>query len=218
MMLTNPCFRYYALKILKSPEKEALMFASITKKALSVTVVGAVAAMLVTGCSPTPEPEMETASATDDYVQICQDKDTDQRVEDEKCDDGQNAARYQPAYYPYASMIPAIGTALVVGHLLSPPRRSTVYRGAVPKTGGYAPNARPNSGFLKVPDDFVGGPPPIPKAPTSVPTKAASTPPSSKAAPPQSAKTDTGAKTESKTAPKSTKKTAPKTRTRSGKR
>lgn len=217
-MLTNRSFGYYALKMLKSPEKEAFMFASVTKKVLSVTVVSAIAAMLVTGCSPASEPEMESASSTEDYVQICQDKGTDQRVEDEKCDDEQNADRYQPAYYPYASMIPAIGTALVVGHLLSPPRRSTVYRGAVPKTGGYAPNVRPNSGFLKVPDSFVGGPPPIPKAPTSVPEKAASTPPSRSATPPQITNNDTGKKTEVKTAPKSSTKTTPKTRTRSGKR
>lgn len=194
------------------------MLASVPKKALSFTVVGAIAAMLITGCSPNPEPEMEATSASDDYVQICQDKETDQRVEDEKCDDGQSAARYQPSYYHYDSMIPAIGTALLVGHLLSPPRNSTVYRGAVPKTGGYAPNVRPNSGFLKVPDSFVGGPPPIPKAPTSVPTKSEATPPSRKATSPQSTNSDTGKKTEVKKAPKSSTKTAPKTRTRSGKR
>jgi hypothetical protein len=198
------------------------MFASVPKKALSLTVTGAIAAMLVTGCSPNPEPEWNNAAATDDYIQICQDLESDQRVEDEKCDDAGSATRYQPSYYHYDSMIPAIGAALLVGHLLSPPRNSTVYRGAVPKTGGYAPSVRPNSGFLKVPDSFVGGPPPIPKAPTSVPVKAAATPPSSKVAPPQDTRSSTESKTDTKSSTNSGKssgtKSGTKSRMRSGKR
>lgn len=152
------------------------MTTSLAKKALSLALASAVAAVFVTGCSAN-QPSASQVSSTDDYVQVCQDKDTNQRVDDDKCDNGGTTNRYQPAYYHYNSMIPSIGTALLMGYILSPPARSMVYRGAVPTSGGYAPQTRPNSGFLKVPDDFVGGPPPVPKAPVSVPTKAAAVPP-----------------------------------------
>jgi hypothetical protein len=160
------------------------MIFSAPKKVLSLGVAGAVAAMLLTGCGASnTAPSAEAVSSDDEYVQICYDKETEERVDDDHCDGDLTNSHYAPSYYHYDSMIPAIGTALLVGHLLSPPAKSKVYRGAVPRTGGYAPTVRPNSGFLQVPADFKGGVPPIPKAPTSVPAKAASTPPAKPAAP-----------------------------------
>lgn len=169
------------------------MIFTTPKKMLSLGVAGAVAAMMLTGCS-TQEPSSAPAAnapvvdTDDEYVQVCYDKEDEERVEDEKCDGDYDTTRYAPSYYHYDSMIPAIGTALLVGHLLSPPAKSKVYRGVVPRTGGYAPTVRPNSGFLQVPADFKGGPPPIPKAPTSVPKTAAKVPPAKPVVPAQPAK------------------------------
>lgn len=157
------------------------MFVSSLKKALSLGVVGAIATMLISGCSTAPQGNgFDGGSSSDDYVQVCQDKTTNQRVDDSRCDGGYDEMHYSPSYYHYNSMIPSIGTGMLIGYLLSPPRNSMVYRGAVPSTGGYAPAVRPNSGFLKVPDSFVGGPPPIPTPPVSVPAKAATVPPPAK--------------------------------------
>ena len=160
------------------------MIFSTPKKVLSLGIAGAVAAMMLTGCgeqttvSSAPAPAVE-----EEYVQVCYDKETQERVDDDHCDGDLTNSQYAPSYYPYNSLIPAIGTALIVGHLLSPPAKSKVYRGAVPRTGGYAPSVRPNSGFLQVPADFKGGPPPVPKAPTSVPKTAAKVPPAAPAQP-----------------------------------
>jgi len=152
------------------------MSVSALKRTLSLGVIAVVAAMVTTGCSSTPT-GVQNASSPDEYVQVCQDRNTNQRVDDSRCDGNLTNSYYAPAYYHYNSMIPSIGTVLMMGYLMSPPRSSVVYRGVVPSTGGYAPTVRPNSGFLKVPDNFVGGPPPIPPAPVSVPAKAATVPP-----------------------------------------
>lgn len=161
------------------------MIFSAPKRVLSLGIAGAVAAMLLTGCGTTTHTDTSSVAGApdDDYVQICYDKETGERVDDDLCDGDLSNSNYAPSYYHYDSMIPAIGAALLAGHLMSPPAKSKVYRGAVPRTGGYAPSVRPNSGFLQVPADFKGGVPPIPKAPASVPAKAASTPPAKPAAP-----------------------------------
>ena len=166
------------------------------KAALSVGVISVVTALLVTGCGATPPPsagqpavqespsvQVSTDANGADYVQVCEDTETQQRVEDEHCEGDLTNTHYRPSYYGYDSMIPAIGTAMLVGFLLSPPARSTVYRGAAPRTGGYAPKTRPNSGFLKVPDDFVGGPPVVPPAPSSAPNRVPQNAPSGQTVP-----------------------------------
>lgn len=170
---------------------------SAHKAGITISAISVATALLVSGCgatqSPSSQPGISQASNTDDYVQVCQDKDTQQRVEDNKCDGNLTGTHYQPSYYHYSSMIPAIGAGMLAGYLLSAPARSNVYRGAAPTTGGYAPVTRPNSGFLKVPDDFVAGAPVVPPAPSTAPRVPSTTPDvatKATAAPPQKKSTD----------------------------
>lgn len=192
------------------------MSVRLSFKATSLVVAGAVATTLLVGCSPAPtqtQPQTQSVSADEEFVQVCQDEDTQLRVEDELCEGDLTNSHYYPSYYPYSSMIPAIGAGMIAGYLMSPPKKSTVYRGAVPRTGGYAPVTRPNSGFLKVPADFVGGVPPVAPAPTSVPAQAATTPAPRVSSPAQQASPNTAPTT----APRATTAPAPVTGTQATK-
>lgn len=100
---------------------------SVTHVTTAIAVTAGLAAAL-TGCSST-DPDSAEANGTDtktDYVQVCQDKNTGQRTEDEKCEDGEhdhtNHAGASPFLWYYLGMmnhsnsyVPAVGSRLSGG-------------------------------------------------------------------------------------------------------
>ncbi len=102
---------------------------------LSIGVTALLASALLTGCSP----EGEVIDA--DYAQVCQDRTTEERVEDSKCsEEGRSSGVYGWYFFAMGARsaainrsIPAVGTRLNGGVTTVPAGAST--RSGLPATG-----------------------------------------------------------------------------------
>lgn len=144
------------------------------RASLAIGLTGLLSIGSLVGCA---SPDTQNVSASEQYSQVCQDKETNIRVEDSKCNDGDSRSSW--SYLPASTyIIPAVGM-LLVGASLNAPRS---YRKSIPSSGyDYKNNKNPvfdNSKFLPVPGDF--DPSTKPTAPDSdsnsttkpIPTKA----------------------------------------------
>ena len=172
--------------------------------AVALGLVGLISASALVACGSS-----DGVQQASDYTEICQDRDTGERVDDSHCNDHDHYP-HSSWYYlpPSVYFIPSVGTR-IGGGSYDRPASSYPLRRNVPSSGYSVP--RPsfdNSKMKPVPGDFQ--PPTAPAtAPASVPTQQATAP--TKA--PAPAVTQKAAPAPSKAAPvkvPDTTKTAPK--------
>ena len=71
------------------------------------------------------------------YGAVCADRETQQRVEDEQCDDdGVRSGRHGWYFFPVGVLAPPIGGRVGRGSFSAPPRNAPAYRGGIPAGGG----------------------------------------------------------------------------------
>lgn len=99
-------------------------------KSLALGVSGLLASAMITGCTPSGE------VIDADYAQVCQDKKTEIRVEDNHCsEEGRSGGYY--GWYFYQSgggTVPSVGTKLSGGSTTAPSSGSV--KSGVPSKGG----------------------------------------------------------------------------------
>src|SRR6478609_1607022 len=88
------------------------------KKLVIAAATAALALGALVGCSSQPSSDgmQQTANEVDEYIAVCMDKDTQNRVADENCKDEQTASHYSPYFYSYGSTIPGLGYPMLGGY------------------------------------------------------------------------------------------------------
>lgn len=87
----------------------------------SLTLVAGLA-LVATGCSaptqPQAQPVIEQTSEVEEYVGVCINPETQNRVDDDYCEDGDDDydAAFVPYFFPYGYMIPGVGSHVSGGH------------------------------------------------------------------------------------------------------
>jgi hypothetical protein len=108
---------------ISSPARRRMRSTSIS---LGIT---AVMASTLTGCS-----------SSADYAAVCVDPDTQERVDDDQCDDDSDYNGTGSGFFWYylgaSSRIPAVGSTTSGGTFSSSGLSGTVQRGGLPSTGG----------------------------------------------------------------------------------
>lgn len=103
------------------------------KKNLVPFFLAASVLIAASGCAA-QQPQVQQVSDVEEYVGVCIDPETQNRVDDEYCDetnDGYNPF-FMPYFYPYGYMIPGIGLPVYGGHS----SHSGPYRMGFDKKGG----------------------------------------------------------------------------------
>ena len=67
---------------------------------------------------------------------VCADRETQERVEDEQCDDERRGGRHGWYFIPVGGVARPVGTRVGGGTFTAPPASQPVYRGGVPRGGG----------------------------------------------------------------------------------
>lgn len=77
----------------------------------SLTLVAGLA-LVATGCSAPAQPSIEQASEVEEYVAVCIHPETENRVDDDYCEEGDDDydAAFMPYFYPYGYMIHGVGS------------------------------------------------------------------------------------------------------------
>jgi uncharacterized protein YgiB involved in biofilm formation len=115
-------------------------------RSLSLGVAGLLASAMMTGCAPSGE------VIDADYAQVCQDKKTETRVEDNHCsEEGRSGGYYGWYFYQSgANSIPAVGTKLTGGSATVPAAgksvKSAPSKGGTVSRGGFGTSAKGSSG------------------------------------------------------------------------
>jgi hypothetical protein len=100
------------------------------RRSVSVTLgVTAVLAATLSGCSASQEEEY-------DYGAVCVDQQTQQRVDDDGCDDDGRDGHYGWYYIPTGSRAQPVGQRVSGGSFDPPPSDAATFRGGVPSEGG----------------------------------------------------------------------------------
>ncbi|UDL16608.1 hypothetical protein SEA_ATUIN_214 [Arthrobacter phage Atuin] len=115
---------------------------------ISLGVAGILASALLTGCTP------DGTVIDADYAQMCQDKTTEQRVEDTNCSDqGRAGGHYGWYFYNMqgnSHTLPAVGSKLSGGSTSIPAGKSykagVTSKGGTISRGGFGTSAKGSSG------------------------------------------------------------------------
>jgi hypothetical protein len=143
------------------------------KKLILAIVTAALALGALTGCSPSQSSDNSQSSANevDEYIGVCMDTTTQNRVDDNNCNQNVASTQYSPYFYPYGSMIPGLGYHVMGGY-------STVYAPyymGFGTTGGSSTNYQARTP-LAYPKGYVAPPNVVykPATPSMTPPKTAS--------------------------------------------
>lgn len=168
------------------------------KNLVIATATAALALGALVGCSSQPSSESmtQTANEVDEYIAVCMDKDTQNRVDDENCKDEQTSPRYSPYFYSYGSMIPGIGYPMLGGY----PTVYAPYYMGFSTTGGSSTNYQAKTP-MAYPKGYVAPPNAVykPSTPSSVPVKSAAEAATKYSAPKTTTSTDSKSSTNSGT-------------------
>lgn len=117
-------------------------------RVLSVSVSGVLAATSLAACGSD-----DTNGDAKDYHGVCVEESTQQRVDDDRCDDGGRVGGgFGWLYYGAGSRAPAVGEQ-VSGGTTTPPKGASLTRGGVPGDGASISRG----GFGGGSDTSVGG-------------------------------------------------------------
>lgn len=117
-------------------------YRTYTRKSVAVFSMAALAmALTLTGCSE------DTSVGDDEYAQVCQNKNTGERVDDNECEHPSHSGTSNPFLWYYLgtqmsggngtnSSIPAVGSKLT-GGTTSKPSNATMYKGIPAKGGSF---------------------------------------------------------------------------------
>jgi hypothetical protein len=181
----------------------------IMKKLILAAAAAVLAMGALTGCSSQPSTE-QTANEVDEYIGVCMDTATQERVDDDNCKSDQPSPQYTPYFYSYGSMIPGLGFPMIGGY----PTVYAPYRMGFGSTGGSSTNYQPKAP-MAYPKGYVAPPNPVYKqaTPSTTPLKSASEAAAKYSAPKSNSSTGSKPSTgsNSSTGSKSSTNTAPKT-------
>ena len=120
-----------------------------------------------TACSsPNPQPASQPMApvSSEEYIGVCMDNETQQRIDDKYCDDdGASHPQYMPYYYPYGYSIPGVGLPIYGGFTSI----NGAYRMGFPGAGGTSSSFKA-SAPMKYPKGYT--PPPNVSYKPAVPT------------------------------------------------
>lgn len=172
------------------------------KKLILAVATAALALGALTGCGSQPSGSMEQATEVDEYIGVCMDAETQNRVEDTKCDQNNESPRYHPYFYSYGSTIPGLGLPLMGGY----PTVYAPYYMGFSTTGGSSTNYQARTP-MAYPKGYVAPPNPVYKksTPSSAPPKTADEAKAKYAAPKSNSSTSSGSSTGSKSGSTTTK-------------
>lgn len=121
------------------------------KKILLPLMLAASVLLTASGCG-SPQPDIQQTSEVEEYVGVCIDPETQDRVDDDYCEgDRPNYNPYfTPYFYPYGYMIPGIGLPVYGGYSTV----SSPYRMGFSKTGGSS-TGYTSSGKQYVPNGYT---------------------------------------------------------------
>lgn len=176
------------------------------KKLILAAATAALALGALTGCGSSESASQQPVNEVDEYIGVCLDADTQNRVEDSKCDPNNESPRYHPYFYSYGSVIPALGYPVMGGY---PTVYAPYYMGFA-TLGGSSTNYQPKAP-MAYPKGYVAPPNAVYKkaTPSTTPIKSASEA-AAKYSAPKSNSTGTKTSPNSSTDSKSSTKTAPK--------
>lgn len=137
------------------------------KKIILAVAAAALALGALTGCGSQSSNMDQTANEVDEYIGVCMDADTQNRVEDSKCDQNNESPRYHPYFYAYGSTIPGLGYPMMGGY----PTVYAPYFMGFSTIGGSSTNYQARTP-MAYPKGYVAPPNPVYKKSTT-----SSTPP-----------------------------------------
>jgi hypothetical protein len=114
--------------------------------ALALGVTGLLASAMVTGCTPSGD------VIDADYAKVCQDRKTEQRVEDSNCSNQGRSGGYYGWYFYSTNghTVPAVGSKLTGGSTTAPKSGSVKSgvssKGGTVSRGGFGTSAKGSSG------------------------------------------------------------------------
>lgn len=162
------------------------------KKLMLIAAAAALALGALTGCS-SPQPAATTE--VDEYIGVCMDKDTQNRVDDSNCDGDTTSTHYSPYFYPYGAMIPGLGYHVIGGYntIYAP------YNMGFGSTGGSSSNYQPKTP-LAYPKGYVAPPNAVFKksSPNAIPPKTAAEATAKYSAPKSNTSTSSGSSSSTK--------------------
>jgi hypothetical protein len=141
------------------------------KKLILTAAAATLALGALTGCSSQSGNMTPTANEVDEYIGVCMDNATQNRVDDRNCDPNMNSTQYSPYFYSYGSMIPGLGYHVIGGY----PTVYAPYNMGFGTTGGSSANYQPRTP-LAYPKGYVAPPNAVYKqaTPSMTPPKTAS--------------------------------------------
>lgn len=162
------------------------------KKLVIAAATAALALGALVGCSssqPSSENMEQTANEVEEYIGVCMDTATQNRVDDENCKPEQTSPQYSPYFYSYGSTIPGIGYHMLGGY----PTVYAPYYMGFSTAGGSSTNYQARTP-LAYPKGYVAPPNVVYKqsTPSSTPVKSAAEAATKYSAPTKST-TSTGA-------------------------
>jgi hypothetical protein len=113
--------------------------------ALALGVTGLLASAMLTGCTPSGD------VIDADYAQVCKDRKTEQRVDDNNCSEaGRSGGYYGWYFYQSGSSVPAVGSRATGGVDSIPggttAKSGTPSKGGTVTRGGFGSSAKGSSG------------------------------------------------------------------------
>lgn len=140
------------------------------KKLILATAAAVLALGALTGCSSQSDGMEQTSNEVEEYIGVCMDSATQNRVDDDNCKSEQNSPQYVPYFYSYGSMIPGLGTHMMGGY----PTVYAPYHMGFGTTGGSSTSYQPKTP-MAYPKGYVAPPNAVykPSTPTSTPVKSA---------------------------------------------
>ena len=142
------------------------------KKLVLAVATAALALGALTGCASQPSSDgmTQTANEVDEYIGVCMDTATQNRVDDANCKPEQTSPQYSPYFYSYGSTIPGIGYHMLGGY----PTVYAPYYMGFSTAGGSSTNYQARTP-LAYPKGYVAPPNAVykPSTPSSTPVKSA---------------------------------------------
>lgn len=170
------------------------------KKLILAVAAAALAMGALTGCGSQSSDDSQSVNEVDEYIGVCMDTTTQNRVDDDNCKPEQTSPQYSPYFYSYGSMIPGLGYHMMGGY----PTVYAPYHMGFGTTGGSSTNYQPKTP-MAYPKGYVAPPNPVYKqsTPSSTPVKSATEAAAKYSAPKSSTTTKSNTSTGSGTTTKS---------------
>lgn len=183
------------------------------KKLILATAAAVFALGALTGCSSQSDGMEQTSNEVEEYIGVCMDSATQNRVDDDNCKSEQNSTQYIPYFYAYGAMIPGMGAHMIGGY----PTVYAPYRMGFGTTGGSSASYQPKAP-MAYPKGYVAPPNAVYKqsTPTSTPVKSATEAAAKYSAPKTSTSPKSGTTTTTKSNPYSYKGNTSKSNTSKG--